>query len=266
MNGIKEKYGRTALICGASEGIGAAFAEYLARQGMDLVLVARRAGILNDFATRVSTGYKVSVKTIECDLSDNNAPEFITASLGDSETGLLVYNAAVSYIGPFLDRNDDELQRAVNVNISTPLSLLRHLGKGMAERGRGAVILMSSMAGLQGSGYLSVYAATKAFNTVLSESLWFEWKSLGVDVLGCIAGATSTPGYNQSNPGKAGFLAPRVLRPEEIPRECFRYLGRQPSFITGRGNRLASFIMRHFMTRKQSVKVMGENTRKMYGL
>jgi short-subunit dehydrogenase len=94
----------------------------------------------------------------------------------------------------------------------------------LAAKGQGAVILMSSLAGFQGSGYLSVYASTKAFNRVLAESLWYEWKNNGVDVLACCAEKTS-------------FFAPRVQTPEEVVKECFMKLGKQPSFITGRGDR-----------------------------
>ena len=266
MKDLKEKYGENALICGASEGIGAAFAAYLAARGINLILVARRAGPLDELSSKLKEKFSISVHAITCDLSESNASSVITEKLSGIEPGILIYNAAVSYIGPFLSRSNDELLSASRVNMNTPLELVRSLGQKMVERKRGAVILMSSMAGMQGSGFLSLYAATKAFNAILSESLWYEWKDHGVDVIGCVAGATSTPGYVNSSPKKTSFLAPRVLKPEEIPAECFRYLGKRPSFITGRGNRIASFFMKHFMSRKGAVKTMGGNTRKMYGI
>jgi short-subunit dehydrogenase len=111
-----------------------------------------------------------------------------------------------------------------------------------------------------------MYAATKAFNRVLGEGLWYEWKGKGVDVISCIAGSTSTPGFNNSNPGKAGMLAPRVQSPEEVAGECLKKLGKKPSVITGRGNRLASFLMQKILSRKMAVKIMGDNTKKMYRL
>jgi short-subunit dehydrogenase len=148
----------------------------------------------------------------------------------------------------------------------TPLNMVHIFGEKMLERKKGAIILMTSMAGLQGSGYLSVYAATKAFLRILSESLWYEWKKSGVDIIGCCAGATSTPGYLNSNPGRTGFFTPRVLAPKEVVKECFRKLGRRPSFITGRGNRMASFIMHRILPRKMAVNIMGDTTRKMYRL
>jgi hypothetical protein len=152
------------------------------------------------------------------------------------------------------------------VNMMTPLNMIHAFGEKMVEKGKGAIILMSSLAGFQGSGYLSVYAATKAFNRILAESLWYEWKNSGVDVIACCAGATATPGYKNSNPEKTGFFTPRVLAPEEVAAKCFKKLGKKPSFITGRGNRIASFIMQKIIPRKMAITIMGDTTRKMYRL
>jgi short-subunit dehydrogenase len=119
---------------------------------------------------------------------------------------------------------------------------------------------------LQGSGYLAGYAAGKAFNRILAESLWYEWKDKGVDIMACCAGATSTPGYINSAPAKTNLFAPAVQNPRELVRECFRQLGKKPSYITGRGNRIASFFMHRVLPRKMAVRIMGDNTRKMYGI
>ena len=136
----------------------------------------------------------------------------------------------------------------------------------MLAKNKGAIILMTSLAGFQGSGFLSVYAASKAFNRILGESLWYEWKNSGVDIIACCAGATSTPGYINTRPEKTGFFTPRVLAPDEVARECLAKLGKQPSFITGRANRVASFIMQKLMPRKMAINIMGDTTRKMYRL
>ena len=148
----------------------------------------------------------------------------------------------------------------------TPLTMVRLYGEIMLAKGKGAIVLMTSLAGLQGSGYLSVYAATKAFNRILAESLWYEWKNSGVDIIACCAGATATPGYKNTHPEKTGLFTPRVLEPEEVANECLQKLGRQPFFITGRGNRIASFIMQKILLRKMAINTMGDTTRKMYRL
>ena len=125
---------------------------------------------------------------------------------------------------------------------------------------------MSSLAGFQGSGFLAPYAATKAFNRVLGESLWYEWSRKGVDVIACCAGATATPGYIRSKPGKLGFIEPQVQTPDEVVEECLVQLGRVPSFISGSGNRIANFFMSRIFSPKRAVKIMSDATKKLYGL
>ena len=263
---LKQKYGTTALVAGASEGIGAAFATYLAKEGMDLILIARRLQPLQQLARSLQDRYKINVMSIQCDLSDPNATQQIEKALNGREISLIVYNAALSYIGPFIENSQENISLAAQVNMITPLNMVRFFGEKMVAKGKGAIVLMSSLAGFQGSGYLSLYAATKAFSRIFGESLWYEWKDRGVDVIACCAGAVATPGYKNSRPGKTGFFTPRVLNPEEVPRECFKKLGNQPSFITGRGNRWASFIMQKILPRKMAVNIMGDTTKKMYRL
>ena len=263
---LKAKYGETALIAGASEGIGASFAEELAAQGISLILVARRMEPLQMLAGKLSETYKVSARCLACDLSDEGAAEQVIDALEGEVPGILIYNAALSHIGSFTEHPLEGHCRAARVNMTTPMALVHQLGAKMLDRGRGAVILMSSMAGQQGSGYLATYAASKAFSRVLAESLWYEWKERGVDIMACCAGATATPGYLNSGPAKAGIFAPAVMKPEEVVTECFERLGRQPSFVSGRGNRVASFFMHRVLSRKKAVEIMGNNTRKMYGV
>jgi short-subunit dehydrogenase len=101
---------------------------------------------------------------------------------------------------------------------------------------------------------------------VFAESLWYEWKGSGVDVMACCAGATSTKNYLETNPEKSGFFAPRVTTPEEVVEECFKHLGKKPSFVAGTGNKMAAFFMQRIMSRKMAIRIMGETTRKIYRL
>ncbi|MDX9782674.1 MAG: SDR family NAD(P)-dependent oxidoreductase [Bacteroidales bacterium] len=261
-----KSYGKTALVAGASEGIGAAFAKELAAKGMDLILVARGFDKLTALAAEIEGVQGVKCHIFQCDLGDAGAADAISCFLtGNSlEVDILVYNAAVSPIGPYLEMAFSEIDRAVQVNITTQSKLLHILGGQMAERGRGAVIVVSSMAGLQGSGGISLYSATKAFGRVLAEGLWYEWRSKGVDVIACCAGATATPNYIKSNPAKSSMFAPKVQKPEEVVRECLKRLGKTPSFICGRGNRIASLFMHRLLPRKLAVKIMGDNTARIY--
>ncbi len=263
---LRQKYGSTALVAGASEGIGAAFATSLAAEGMDLVLIARRSGPLMQLADLLENKYKVNVKCISCDLAKTDSARQIQEELQGREINILVYNAALSFIGPFIKNQLEDHLKAVQVNMITPLTMVRLLGEKMLTKGHGAIILMTSMAGFQGSGFLSVYAATKAFNRILAESLWYEWKNSGVDIIACCAGATATQNFINTHPGKTSIFAPKPLTPEAVADECLKNLGKKPSFITGRGNRLASFIMQKIIPRKAAINIMGNTTRKMYRL
>jgi short-subunit dehydrogenase len=263
---IKEKYGRLALVAGASEGIGAAFSTYLAAEGMDLILIARKKIPLEKFASALAGKFNIKVQTICLDLSEPGAAQYIRNELVGKEIDMLVYNAALSFIGPFENDSVEHCNQIASANMVSPMNLVRIFGEEMLKRGKGAIILMASMAGFQGSGFLSVYAGTKAFNRVFAESLWYEWKEKGVDIMACCAGATSTDNYLRTNPRKSGFLAPRVTTPEEVVKECFRHLGRKPSFVAGTGNKLATFFMQRFMPRKMAINIMGDTTRKIYSV
>lgn len=263
---IKSKYGKLALIAGGSEGIGAAFARYLAADGMDLILVARRLEGLEIFAQELRSKYAVEITCISCDLASVDAAQKLKLAVGDKEVNLLVYNAALSFIGHFEENSLEHHTQIAQANMLTPMNLLQLFGQPMLKKRKGAMIMMASLAGFQGSGFLSVYAATKAFDRVLAESLWYEWKDRGVDVIACCAGATATPNFLNTKPEKTRFFAPKVQSPEEVVNECFKKLGKTPSFVTGTGNKIASFIMQRLMPRKAAIKIMGDTTKQMYRL
>jgi len=263
---LKEKYGRTALVAGASEGIGAAFSEFLAKEGIDLILIARKKLELQQFADKLAHKYAIHTMCLSVDLSESDAIEKISAEIKGQEINLVVYNAALSHIGPFINNSDEDNLKIARANMMTPLKMVHLVGQRMIAHGKGAIIFMSSLAGFQGSAYLALYAATKAFIRILSEGLWYEWKNRGVDVIACCAGATSSPNYLRTQPESTGFFAPRILSPDEVVMECFMNLGRKPSFIPGRGNRIASFFMQKILTRKIAIDIMGRTTRKIYKL
>jgi short-subunit dehydrogenase len=263
---LKQKYGPLALVAGASEGLGAAFAETLAAQGLDIVLVARRKEALEREAERLRSGYGIKVLPLVCDLSQSNAAEEIMFALDGKKIGFLVYNAAYAPIGPFLQPEIPVHMQVAWTNMLTPIKLLHTIGRDMTAEGRGGAVLVSSMAGLQGSGFLSSYAASKAFLKILSEGLWYEWKKKGVDVIACCAGATLTPSYQRSQPGKTGWWVPRPQQPMEVVRECLNRIGHYPSFVSGRGNKIAHFFMRYLLKGRSAINIMGRNTEKMYAV
>lgn len=261
---LKEKYGPLALIAGASEGIGAAYAYQLAAAGINLILIARRKAPLEGFAAELAAQYGIDTICIQEDLAAPDAAIRIMEQIRGHDISLFIYNAGNSYIGRFEEREWQVHQDIAFTNMITPLHLVHGIAPAMLARGKGAIILMASLAGFQGTPYIATYAATKAFDQILAESLWYEWKNRGVDVLACCAGATSSPNFLNTNPGKQHFLAPKVQTPEEVVIECLKRLGKTPSFITGRANKIASFFMQRVISRQKAITTMGDTTVKMY--
>jgi short-subunit dehydrogenase len=258
------RYGPWAIIAGASEGIGATYADELASRGLNLVLIARRAELLQSLASELSTKYNIDTKIIVLDLAVPNVVEQIDENTKEIEIGLLVYNAAFSAIGPLLERPLEDHIREINTNAFTPLKLVYLFAPQMLARGHGGIVLMSSLSAFQGSAYISTYAATKAFNIVLAEGLWEEWRERGVDVLVCVSGAVKTPNYVASAPKQTGGLGDMTIVPAQVVREALNALGKQPYVIPGRINRISSFIMRHLLPRKAAIQFMGRILRQMY--
>jgi short-subunit dehydrogenase len=260
------RYGPAALIAGASEGIGAAFARKLAGLGFDLVLVARRAEPLETLAAELRAENRVEVRIAPCDLADPGVAETIAGACRGLEVGLLVYNAAASTVGRFLDIPIEDHLRAIEVNARGPVVLAHAFAGEMARRGSGGIVLMSSLTAFQGTPLVTSYGATKAFDLVLAEGLWGELRERGIDVLACCAGATLTPGYERvTGPASASGIAPRPQQPAEVVGEALDALGRRPFVVTGRANRIASFVMRRILTRRAAVAAIGRQMRQRYG-
>lgn len=261
---FQQRYGRWGIVAGASEGLGAAYAEELASRGLNLVLIARRSELLQELASWLSKSYSIKTKIIMLDLSVPDAAEQIVQQTMNLDIGLLIYNAAFSAVGPFLDRSMDDHLREIRTNIHAPFKLVYLLGQRMLERGRGGIVLMSSLSAFQGSAYISNYAATKAFNIVLAEGLWEEWRTQGVDILVCVSGAIKTPNYVASEPGETGRFSDSTMEPARVVQEALDALGIQPYVIPGRMNRVASFIMRRLLPRKMAIQFMAKVLRDMY--
>lgn len=251
------KYGPWALVAGASEGLGAAFASALAARGTNLLLLARRADLLDELAAKLRADAHVEVRTAACDLARPDLWSVIEGLTRDLEVGIAVYNAAYAPVGPLLDRPLDDLLRVVDVNVRGPLVLARTLAPAMVKRGRGGIVLMSSMAGFQGAPRIATYAASKAFDIVLGESLWSELAPHGVDVLVSCAGAIRTPGYAKTARGDA----PGTLDAAVVAERTLDALGRGPSVVPGATNQLARFVLGRALSRRAAIGIMARNTR-----
>ncbi len=257
---FSRRYGPWALVAGASEGLGEQFARQLASRGLNVVLVARREEVLRDVASAIEKSFGVEVRQCVVDLADADALRVIEAATSDIEIGLLVYNAALSIVGPFFAEPLERRLAEMEVNCVKPLALLHLFGCKMVERGRGGLLLMSSLASLQGSPNISHYAATKAWSRILAEGLWGELREEGIDVLTCVAGATRTPGYLADRPEATGGFVPE-MEPIDVAAQALARLGSAPSMIPGAVNRFAAFFMQRLLSRRASVLMMKSASR-----
>jgi len=252
---MKQKYGPWAVVAGASEGIGAAFARALAERGFDLILVARRRQPLEDLAATLKT----TTIPVAADLADGIDP--VKTAAEGKEIGLVVANAAYSPIGSFVDQDPEKTTRALDLNCRAPLLLAHAFLPAMVQRGRGGFILMSSLAGMQGSPRIATYAGTKAFGAVFAESLWAELRGTGVDVLGCVAGAVATPGLAASKARRA----PGTRTPEQVVASALGALGRGPRVVPGPLMRVSSAVMSRLLPRRTAIALIDRASRDLAG-
>jgi short-subunit dehydrogenase len=251
-------------VVGASEGIGAAFARALAADGLDLLLVARRPAPLEALAGELRRAQGVAVRTLAADAGAPGGPEAILAAAAPLDLGLAVLSAAASVQGPFLDLDPEALERILDLNCRAITVLAHGLGGRLVARGRGGLVLLTSMAGLHGTAQVALYAATKAWVRVLAEGLWGELRPRGVDVLACCAGRVRTPTYAATAPASPGRLAPAVMEADAVARAALAALGRGPVVIPGFANRLAAFLTSRLLPRRTAVALVSRSTRAMY--
>ncbi len=257
MTDFKTTYGPWALVAGASEGLGAAFAKALSSRGLNLVLIARRQDKLENLAQDLRNLHSIQIKTYSLDLADFKAAKTLFSQFNES-IGLLIYNAAYAPIAYFENISEESLEKIVDVNIKTPLLLSKLLSTEMIKKRKGGIVLMSSLAGSQGSPKIATYAASKAFNAILAEGLWKELKQHNIDVLASCAGAISTPGYKKAQNAKE---APGTLSAEQVAEDTLNALGKGPTTIPGFTNKLAHFFMNRIFPRKWAISIMDQNTK-----
>lgn len=195
---MAQKYGPWALIAGASEGTGAEFARQLAAMGLNLILVARRAGPLDSLADELRSAHGVACVTATIDLGDEDAAAQMMAAAGEREIGLLVLNAGADANGAMFVDGDIAAWNALAMrNVMTVMRACHAFAGPMQARGRGGILVVGSGACYVGLPGIAVYGATKAFQMVLCESLWAELKPHGVDVCHYIIGRTDTPAHRE---------------------------------------------------------------------
>lgn len=263
MRRLRERYGRWALVAGASEGLGAEFSRALAAQGLDVLLVARRAGPLEALAAELRAEHGVEARALARDLTKPDELEALVREVAGLELGLLVCNAALSPIGEFLARPIAEHRALLDLNCRAPMELVHALAPQLVSRGRGGIVIMSSLAGLQGTALTAHYSASKAWLRVLAEGLWAELGPRGVDVTCCLAGPTETPTWRSTGAVRPLDFPP-VQQAREVVDATLAALGKSPAVVPSRFNRAVDLLMRRVLPTSMAVRLVSSTTRRMY--
>jgi short-subunit dehydrogenase len=244
----------TALITGASSGIGVAFAREYASRGYDLIIAARRTDRLNKLAAAITKDTGVAVKVVASDLSVPNSAAKLAKAVGATPVDVLVNNAGWGNIGPFSDEDLTSMVDEINVNVIALTQLARLFVGPMIERGRGTIINIASTAAYQPVPNMAVYAATKAYVLSFTEALWGELQGTGVTALAVSPGGTATEFFEVAG-GRA--MAGGLMTPAQVVATAMSALDAAspaPSVIVGSSNRLTAMAGR-FVPRRMLISV-----------
>jgi short-subunit dehydrogenase len=244
--GFAARYGPWALVAGASEGVGSAFARALAERGVHVVLLARRQAVLDEVAAGIRAATGVETRTVAVDLARSDAISAVSRATAGLEVGTVVYCAGAdpSY-QPFLAQPIETALAMVQRNCVLPLQICHRFAGPMVERGRGGIVLLGSGAGFAGAPNMVAYGASKAFDMVMAEALWTELHPKGVDVLGLILGETDTPALRRLREKLGRSDAPDAPIPgaasiDDVVREAFENLSNGPTWMVGEPLRAAA--------------------------
>jgi short-subunit dehydrogenase len=249
---LQQRYGPWAVVTGASDGIGRAFALEAARSGLHVVLVSRRKDRLDILAKEIEANHNVQTKVLACDLSKQTGIDAVLKATESLDVGLLVAAAGFGTSGSILRADLDQERAMLEVNCYALLTHSIHFGRRFAARGRGGIILMSSLVGWQGTPLATHYAATKAYVQSLAEGMHAELKASGVDVL------ASAPG-----PVNSGFAAQADMRmsaaasPADVARESLSALGRRGTVVPGLLSKFLTYLLA-MLPRSARTFVMGQ--------
>ncbi len=255
---MSEWKNKTALITGASYGIGEAFARRLAADGANLILAARSVDRLQALAGELRSQFNVAVTVIETDLANcaDWQKLFDQTEARGQQVDLLINNAGFGAVGDFADLPLDRQLEMIRVNVTALVALTHLFLQPMLSRRGGAVIQLASTAAFQGVPYFATYSATKSFILTFSEALWAEFHPLGVRVVTIFPGPTGT--HFQAVAGTERTKRPvKMQTPDEVVEVSLKALAAKRSVvISGFGNAamifLERFISRQTVTRMAS--------------
>ena len=250
--GLYERYGPTALVTGASEGIGRAFAQALARDGFELVLVSRNEGRLRTLASELEAEFGATVHVLPYDLAVPGASRALVEATDGRAIGLVVAAAGFGSVGAFLEKPIGEESAMVDLNCRSVVELAHGFGERMVGAGRGGIVLFGSLVGFSGAPRSATYAATKGFVQSFAEGLAAELRPHGVDVLSVAPG-----------PVESGFAARAGMRlafsqtPATVAAGALAAIGRTTTVRPGALSKMLGWSL-GMLPRRGRVRVLGE--------
>jgi uncharacterized protein len=236
---------KTALITGASSGIGKAFAEALAARGADVILLARSKEKLKRLASEIARQFKVKAEVIVADLSDPKAPARVYSTLTKKsyQVDVLINNAGFGTYGDFHTIQAEVEHNELIVNAAAVVQLTHLFLPGMVKRKEGTIVNVASTAAFQPVPFSAVYGATKAFVLSFSEALWAEYRKQGVRILALCPGTTDTNFFEARGDGESAFGKKRTT--ESVVKTALRALDRSKSYaVDGRFNYVLANLIR----------------------
>ena len=254
---IETMKNKTALVTGASSGIGAVFARELARDGYAVTCVARSPDKLQGLVKELGSGHRILV----ADLADRDQLQRVAADVESTGYSLLVNNAGYGIYGRFEEVPLDQQEHLMAVNVNA-LVRLSHTFLKKAVPGDALINVSSALSLLSYPGG-AVYAATKAFVTNFTESLWYEYKDRGVYVMALLPGVTNTNFHAIATSGRAGAgQSMKGYPPEVVVKKALAALKARkvPSIISGPLYSFLTFLNTRLMSRKMMVTIMGRGS------
>jgi short-subunit dehydrogenase len=247
-----QKYGSWAIVTGASNGIGKEFAIQLAKIGFNVVLVARRKGLLEELSDQLENSYGIKSLPINLDLGHTDAAKILDEMTTNLDVGLIVSNAGFGTSGNLLDSRIDIEKNLIDLNCRSLMELSYIYGQKFAKKKRGGIILISSLLGFFGTPGSANYAASKAFVQSFGEGFHSEMKRHNVDVLTVAPGPVHTGFAEKAN---MNFIL--ALNPENVAKDSINALGKKITLLPGFLTKFLYFSLQSLLIRNLKIMILG---------
>lgn len=264
--GFADRYGPWALITGASEGTGSAFARQLAAEGIASILVARRPEPLAALQQEIRDEFGVACVTASVDLAASDAFDRIVAAAGDREVGLFIANAGADPHGSrFLDLDFAAWHAFIQRSVVLMAQCTHHFAGPMRARRRGGVLLVNSGACYGGASFMATYSATKAYMLAFAEGLWAELRPHGVDVLTLVMSRTDTPEFRRLLAEKGQPVPPGIASADEVAALGLARLPYGPIQNWGASDDETGFAPQSAAARRAKVEMIDQMAAAVFG-